>query len=164
VHPHTEDEPLRPGSDYARLKATIEGILAADPRCRIARLANVYGPGMSPQNIFSAILAQVGGSGPIMVRDLAPVRDYVDARDVARGLADLALVPAQPGAYNLSTGRGTSVEKLARLVSPRPVVDTAPSNRSSTLILSPEKARHVLGWAPAYTLEAGVRDLLKATA
>jgi UDP-glucose 4-epimerase len=167
-HPRLEFDPLDASSQYARTKAATEMILQADARTYIARLANVYGGGMSPQNIFSEILAQATTDGPIRVRDVAPVRDYVAVRDVARGLVDMALAEgAAAGIYNLATGRGTSVRSLAELLcqilgqNQREILATAPSDRSSTLVLSPEKAARTLGWTPTVLLSEGVRELVK---
>ena len=47
------------------------------------RLANVYGPGMAANNVMSDILGQVPGDGPLVVRDIAPVRDYLWIEDAA---------------------------------------------------------------------------------
>lgn len=159
-----EDEPLSPGSPYAMVKRAAEEVFLAYGHV-VARIANTYGSGMSTANVLSDLLRQIPGEGEVLVRDAAPVRDYIHVQDVARGLACLALCKSQ-GIFNLGTGVGTSVGELAAMLlrqvgqEGRPVVQLAHGRRPSWMILDPHRMKATFGWAPTIQLEQGLKDLL----
>lgn len=163
--PRREAEPATPIGTYAVAKLAVEALVAADPRCLAIRVGNAYGPGMSPRNVLSDILGQLHAAGPLAVRDLSPVRDYVHVTDIARAFVAAAFSTVV-GVLNIATGRGTSVADLARIACAaagtpdRPLVSTAPGS-PSTLILDIERARRELAWAPAVSVEQGIEDLVQ---
>jgi len=164
--PRSEASPTNPRGPYALAKMTVEQEAMREQRCTTVRLANVYGSGMAMTNVLSDMLAQVPRPGPVELRDLAPVRDYIHVTDVARAVTALVENP-QPGLFNIGTGRGYSVEQLARIVNVaagqpgRDIVATLPSARSSYLVLDPSKAQRELGWQSAVTVEAGLTELVR---
>jgi UDP-glucose 4-epimerase len=164
--PRREAAALAPEGTYACAKVAVERIVAADPRCAVARVANVYGHGMSPDNVLSDILHQVKSPDRIALRDLAPVRDYIHVTDVARALVELA-GGSRGGVFNVGTGRGTSVAELAKIactaagIAERAVVATSPRDRTSVLVLDAERMRREVGWAPSVTVEQGVAELVR---
>lgn len=164
--PRTEDAPTYTSSSYAAAKLAVEECLRRDPRVTIARLTNVYGRGMSSANVLSDILGQIRIAGPLRVRDLAPVRDYLHVEDAARGFADLA-EHAVTGIVNLGTGVGSSVADLARIACraagtpERELVATSPRDGRSTLVLDAGRARRELRWAPQISIEDGITRLVQ---
>jgi|GEM_PF-798154 len=162
--PRREEEAVAPAGPYARLKRAAEEVFLAHGHV-VTRIANMYGRGMSAANVLSDLLRQIPGHGDVRVRDTAPVRDYIHVRDVALGLADLAL-GASEGIYNLGTGIGTSVGELAALLltqageGARRVVPLACGNRPSWLVLDPNKMKTTFGWEPAVSLMQGLKELL----
>jgi UDP-glucose 4-epimerase len=164
--PRRETDEVAAGSEYTAAKLRVEAIVFPDPRCAIARLGNVYGRGMSAHNVLSDLLAQIDTPGPLRVRDLEPVRDYVEVRDVARALVDLVIAKLT-GIINIATGTGTSVRSLARMIgarvgqADRAVVTSEPSHARSSLVLDIERARAELGWTPAIALERGLSELVE---
>ena len=163
--PRREDEPVDPTSEYGRSKLAIEQQMAANERCVIARVANAYGPGMSPANVLSDILSQLASPGPLRLRDLDPVRDYVHVVDVARAIADL-IACSMIGIVNIGTGIGTSVGTLARLATTlagqpsRDLVGAQATGRASTLVVAIDRAQRELHWQPAVPLIEGVSELI----
>jgi UDP-glucose 4-epimerase len=162
--PRRTDEAIAPRGAYAEAKATNEhAVLAAGGT--VARLANVYGPGMAPNNVLADILRQIPGEGPLTLRALAPVRDYLWIDDAAAGLAALATA-REAGAFNLGTGIGTSVGELARKAlvtagqSGRPVVASEASDPASHLVLDVADTAARVGWSPAVALDDGLRRLM----
>ncbi len=151
-------------SVYARAKAACERETLARNGC-VVRLANVYGPGMAPNNVLSDILSQVTGDGPLRVRDTDSRRDYVWIADAARGIADAAQRRLRC-AVDLGTGRGVSVGELAQRVlalagqSHRPILATAPPPQPSELVANPAAAAGRLGWKAAIPLEQGLAILV----
>jgi len=166
--PRRAHEPVTPGSHYGRAKAACESqILAVEGS--VARLANLYGPGMAANNVISDILKQIPGTGPLTVRDGAPVRDYLWVEDAARGIADLASKRAG-GIVNFGTGRGISVDQLARSAldlageTQRHVIASAPAAKPSHLVLDITAATRTLGWQAEVTVEEGLQVLLATVA
>lgn len=165
--PRREEEPLAPAGAYARMKAEVEQVALAQGAV-VARFSNVYGPGLPANTVLADIVQQLPGTGPILVRDAAPVRDYLHVTDAARGLADLALAPGEAGGvWNLGTGTGTSVEALARWCTrlagepDRRIEATHPSGRRSTVIVDPGKLTARTGWRPQRALPDGLEELLR---
>ena len=162
--PRRADEPIKPQGAYAEGKAVCERVAIAAGGT-VARLANLYGPGMAPNNVVSDILNQLGRPGPLALRDAKSVRDYLWIADAATGVADAAV--ARPkGPINLGTGIGTSVGALARRVlalagqDGRAITETAPQPHQSTLVLDISQTFARLGWAPATPLARGLAALL----
>ncbi len=161
--PHSETDPPRPQGRYAKAKVAVERLLALAGGHAWARIANVYGPGMSAANVLSDCLAQLDGDGPIVVRDPNPVRDYIHVSDVARGLLALAL-SQHTGAMNLGTGVGTSVADLVTLL----LVVAGQTDRAaptanaagSSLMLDPGLAQRKTGWRAEISLQNGLRELV----
>lgn len=164
--PRTEESPPAGSGPYAEAKLAVEALAARDPRCTIVRLANVYGAGMSSANVISDILTQLDAPGPLRLRDLDPIRDFIHAEDVARALCELAARPLL-GIVNIGTGRGTSVAELARMACrakgtvDRELVATQPQPRRSYLVLDIGRARRELDWEPTITLEQGLAGLVQ---
>lgn len=161
--PHLASEPVQPRGAYAQSKAACESIVV-NAGGGVARLANLYGSGMASNNVMSDILAQIGGTGPVRVRDAAPVRDYLWIEDAARGLVDAATANLS-GVFNLASGVGTSVNELAALIlslakENRPLEETAPAGRKSCLVLDIAATTQRLGWRPAVSLRDGLSQLV----
>jgi nucleoside-diphosphate-sugar epimerase len=162
----SEDAPVRAAGPYAAAKLAVEELMRRDSRCTIVRLSNVYGPGMSSANVLSDIVGQLGAGGPIRVRDLAPVRDYLHVDDAATAFAELVERPVA-GTLNVGTGTGTSVETLARLACSaagtpdRALVETAPGATRSILVLDVDRARSQLHWRAAVSVEQGITRIVQ---
>lgn len=166
IYPRRPDELVAVSGRYASLKFACERLVARAGGT-VARIANVYGPAMSPYNVVSEILAQIPGTAPVCVRDLTAVRDYLWIGDAATGLATLA--EGRPGGiYNLGTGRGVSVGVLARLAlclageEARPVEARETAGRGSHLTLDAASTLAATGWRAEVALETGLARLVRA--
>ncbi len=90
-------------------------------RCSIVRPANVYGPfdsfsDTSAMVIPSLIKRVVGGEMPLKAwGDGSPIRDFIHARDVARGMM-LVVENGVREPVNLGSGVGVSIKELAETV------------------------------------------------
>jgi nucleoside-diphosphate-sugar epimerase len=132
-----------------------------------ARLANIYGPGMAPQNVMSAILAQ-RQQAQISVFTLNSVRDYIWVDDVAAGLVQMAL-SQQQGVFHLSSGIATSVLDLIQHScqlannSQYQIIQTKQIPQS-TVVLNPAKTQQFFGWHPAVDLKQGLSLLIQEQA
>jgi UDP-glucose 4-epimerase len=164
--PHRADQAIKPRGAYAQAKAVCEqDVLAYNGT--VARLANVYGPGMAANNVISDILRQIPGDGPLQVRDRKPTRDYLWIDDLADGLASLAM-SRRPNIFNFGTGRGISVGELARIAldksdEPSRPVAALGDERESHLVVDISETTAQLGWKPGVTIEQGLATLLGVT-
>ena len=119
----TEQQPVAPASVYAASKAAAETATLQYHRSygidvRIARYANVYGPGQTKNILFDfcrkAHVAdttfRIEGSGNQQ-------RDFLYVDDAAAATLDLAGIPiAGERIFNVSTGIATPVRTLAEIV------------------------------------------------
>lgn len=127
--PIQEDFPLLPQSVYAVTKLAGERHVllhheTGGPAAVALRFFNVYGPGQPADSPYSGVLARFAaaarsGTRPEIHGDGRQTRDFVAVRDVVRAIrAALELAPGPAGgrAFNVGTGRGTSVNELWRQV------------------------------------------------
>ena len=134
----------------------------------IVRPANVYGPydNFDPANamvIPSLIARAVGGERPLTVwGDGSPVRDFIHARDVARGMM---LVVEQGFSQPVNLGSGTGVrirdvaETVARLMGIALVWDTTKPAGDARRLMDTARAESI-GFRPAVSLQDGIAETL----
>lgn len=169
-----EEAPVNPRSIYAATKLAAESMLSGYASefgfcCRVARLGNVYGPGATGDSIVAIVLRQVAAGGPIALRSLAPVRDFVFRDDVAHGLVALALVDDDPGfaVFNLASGVPTAIRDLVVTACRVADLDTevverapGPDDLRDRIVLSVNRMADCARWRPAWSLEEGLSAML----
>jgi GDP-4-dehydro-6-deoxy-D-mannose reductase len=170
-----ESDPVAPVLFYGMTKAAQEDVFRLWARWGrvqpiFARSFNLTGPGEGTGSLPGAIARQLAaGADPILVGNLAPVRDFLDVRDAVAAY-DLLSQRGEPGAaYNVASGRGESVrDHVARLV--------VAAGGSSRVVVDPDRVKAVdvaevvadvsrlraLGWVPGFAPERTARDLLAA--
>ncbi len=176
--PVSERCPLRPNNPYSASKAAadllgIQYYLAHGLPVVIARPFNHAGPRQTSTYVLSALARQVaeverGARTRVEVGNLDVVRDFTDVRDVVRGYR-LLVEHGRPGEiYNLGTGSGTLLADALHILVGRartPVevfVDPArvrPVDQPR-LVADARKLRDETGWAPRFTIEETLGDLL----
>jgi UDP-glucose 4-epimerase len=169
--PHLTSDRAVITDSYTRVKYQSELAVLNTQGGVAVRLANIYGYGMSQNNVMSAILRQIPGDDTLNVMDTSPVRDFLHVYDAAKGIVELALgnIPTatEGGLYNLGTGVGTSIGELACLAlkiagqSSRRVEAKFLAEKCSSLILECSQTTHACGWNPSITLHQGLTELLK---
>lgn len=151
--PCCEDAPVLPADIYAQAKLHNER-LVLEAGGTVLRLSNLFGVGMSANNVLSDIARQLPGEGPLHVRDQYPVRDFLAVDEAAQATA-LCLRRGLRGVLNLGSGTGLSVYEVARVAlraagqDGRAIQSTQPSGRRSVNILNISLARQALGWQPS---------------
>ena len=119
-----ESATLDPRSVYAPTKVAQEHLTAAWARqcggsVAALRYHNVYGPGMARDTPYSGVAAifrsaLAAGRAPRVFEDGGQRRDFVHVRDVAAAnVAALATTATGWRAYNIASGRATTVGELA---------------------------------------------------
>lgn len=188
--PAVEEQPLAPVSPYGIAKWAGERYLEFFAREYglegvALRYGNVFGPRQDPHGeagvvaIFSRRL--LAGEPPLVHGDGENVRDYVYVADVAR--ANRLALEAEPPrllpgggtpfvAFNVGTGRGTTVNRLvemmgralAELTGARaraPVHGPARAGDLRSSLLDAGRIERRLGWRPEVPLEEGLRRTLR---
>ena len=171
------EESMRPlpVSPYGTSKHTVEHYLRMAQKewgleWAALRFANVYGPRQDPHGEAGVVAIFIGkvlrGERPTIFDDGELTRDYVYVEDVAAAVAAAvaASLASHPDPiFNISTGKGTSVNELYALLKkalgssieaqygpPRPG-DVRHS------VLTSERARRELAWQPRVDLREGLR-------
>jgi nucleoside-diphosphate-sugar epimerase len=163
-HAHPVTDEVAASDVYTRAKLACEArVLAAGGT--VARVANLFGPGMSRNNVVSTILAQLTTDGPVRVIDDTPVRDFLWIGDAADALRLMTELP-RPGVYNVGSGAGTSIRELARVALDcadqpwRDIVAAAKSGRPSCTVVDISATVCDLGWQPRTSLRDGLERLI----
>jgi UDP-glucose 4-epimerase len=166
--PHKTSDTLEPAGVYASAKLACEREVLARGGA-VARIANVYGHGMAHNNVFSDILRQIPRDGPLMVRNRKAVRDYLWIEDLAEALGALAS-SRRGGVWNVGTGTGTSVLKLAQTAldlaqqADRPIVASTDCEFPSSIVLDISETVKGLCWQPRIEIKNGLARLLEVAA
>ncbi len=174
--PLGETAAIAPLSAYGQSKYAAEGYLSLYERLygvsgMALRLGNVYGPRQDPLGeagvvaIFCGLIRSQGR--PTVYGDGTQTRDYIYVGDVIA--AALAAASSQAsGAINVGTGHETSVLDLVEILGRLGGTDFEPEfapprpGEVQRIALAAELAERQLGWAPATSLEDGLRLTLDA--
>jgi len=181
VIPTPETAPKLPVSPYGVSKLSGEYYLRALGALRgfegvAMRYANVFGPRQDPKSeagVVSIFVSRLLEGKPLTVfGDGRQTRDYVYVKDVARAnvLATTAPLPASgefdAPAFNIATSIQRNVLELAesvgQVMGQKPEIEFAPPRPGELFrsALDIGKARSVLGWAPEWKFDDGLRELV----
>jgi len=174
--PMDESHPLQGQSPYSASKIGADKLVESFYRSYnlpavTVRPFNTYGPRQSARAVIPTIITQSLTEDRIHLGNLEARRDFTYVRDTVDGFIRAAEAEGILGQeLNLGTGEDISIGELAariiRLVG-RPVEIVTESER-----MRPEKsevmrllsdnglARRILDWAPAYSLEDGLRETI----
>jgi len=139
----------------------------------IARIFNPVGPGEDERHLCGRLAAQVAAIGAgvlsptIRVGPLDSTRDFVDVRDVARALVQLAHTQRPLGIYNVASGVETPTGSILQILiwlaelGGRVQVERQPGRPADIPRHVADIARlNGLGFRAEYALEASLGDLL----
>lgn len=176
--PYVEDMPLLGRHPYEVSKTCADLIAQAYHHTyglpiAIARCGNIYGPGdLNWSRIVpGTIAACIRGERPIIRSDGTYIRDYLYVKDASRAylrLAESLDDPAVAGeAFNFSNEKPLTVLQLVEILQRlmacghlAPDVRAAAVGEIKDQYLSAAKARQVLAWSPAFTLENGLSETI----
>lgn len=178
VLPYHEDMPLKGRHPYDVSKSCADLISQAYhktyglPVC-ITRCGNLFGGGdlnfnrIIPQTIRSVL----ENEPPVIRSDGTFIRDYFYVEDAVKAYMLLAEkmgeLNLQGEAFNFSNEIQLTVLDLVNMIlnlmesDLKPVILNQGSNEIRHQYLSAQKAREVLDWAPAYTIEQGLKKTIE---
>jgi len=173
-----ETKPLFPTSVYAVTKQDQEQFCLIVGRSYniptvALRYFNVYGPRQALSNPYTGVCAifsarLLNGHSPLIFEDGEQTRDFVHVTDIAKAnLLALETDRADYQAVNVGTGRATSVKEVSRLLAAGLGQNVEPEivakYREGDIrhcVADISRARRLLGFEPAVTLEQGIPELL----
>ncbi len=138
--PVPESAPLRPRNAYGASKVAGEAYCRAFSEAglevNVLRLANVYGPSDRDRVIPIFIDNALAGL-PLRINGGTQMIDFVAVGTVVVALQQAAFGPVLPGAVNIGSGIGTTLQELARrvleLTGTRVEVETLPVRTFETM-------------------------------
>jgi len=118
--------------------------------------------------IPSLIKRAMDGEDPFIVwGDGSPIRDFINAMDVARGmLIALEKCPGPKKPLNLGSGTGYTIKNLVEIIinnlnkKPEVIYDSSKPSGDKKRILDISRAKELIGWEPKITLEEGVKETM----
>ena len=160
------DMPVVVSDNYSRLKIQNEQTVLDYGGC-VVRLANLFGVGMSTNNVLSDIVSQIPVEGPLRVRDDTPIRDFLSVSDAIAALGQI-VKENSTGIMNVGSGVGTSINNLGKLMlesvdqGDREIIAVKPSNRPSKIVLDISETVKAIDWVPSPSLKDQLKKYIEA--
>lgn len=178
-HPDTlpirEDSAIRPSNPYALSKRLAEESCefyasAHGLPVTTIRPFNVYGIGQAENFLIPVIIGQALGAGKrIVVKDLAPKRDYVYLEDLVTALLATLGKPGGYGVYNVGSGASLSVQEIIDIIQGAAgthkeiLSDNAVrANELMDVVADISRAGKELGWHPETSFRAGIENIIRS--
>jgi len=137
----------------------------------ILRVFNIYGGGHGDKFLIPLIVRQVLEGNAVHVKDLAPRRDFLYIDDLIEAIVCAVEKPQRFEIFNIASGTSHSVsevidvvQKLAKRSVPVHSEEVRRQNEIMDTRGDITKARQLLAWAPRWTLESGVTEMLRTGA
>ncbi len=131
----------------------------------IVRPANVYGAWDSFTDDSSMVIPSLikrvfAGECPLLAwGDGSPIRDFIHAKDVARGMM-LVVEKGETRPVNLGSGIGVTIKELAEIISGGNVEwDASKPNGDAKRLMDISRAT-ALGWKPEVSLKDGISETM----
>lgn len=177
--PVDEKAELRPLNPYAVSKVT-QDLLAFQYwkskglKAVRARPFNHFGPRQADNYVASEFARQIAEieagkreGKALMAGNLEAKKDFLDVRDVVAAYELLVEKGTFGEVYNICSGRATSIREILEILisfSPEGIEIMQDSSKrrltDATVIYGDASRLKSLGWAPAHTLEEGLKSLL----
>jgi UDP-glucose 4-epimerase len=172
-HPAREEDPGAPDSPYGLGKLLAEEMIRFEGRSGrldylILRMANPYGRNVvttATQGVVDVFLARAHEKGSVTIwGDGSQVRDFLFVDDAVEAALAAAAAGTWRETYNVGSGAPVSISQVLALVED---VTGAPLERKtladaypgvSYSVLDSSKLAGRTGWAPSYSLRAGIEE------
>lgn len=161
--------PLIPGTVYGTCKNALRQLLQAladisGLKVSWGRVFHLYGPHEAEGRLVSSVIRCLLQDSEAHCTYGKQLRDFLHVEDVASAFAKL-LCSDESGAFNIASGEAVTLRKVAQRIGEeigRPHLlrfGALPSPElEAPLIVGDNERLRKLGWAPAYSLETGIRQ------
>jgi UDP-glucose 4-epimerase len=176
--PHREDMEIRVTDYYTEARLCIERIaklyhLLYGVKSIGLRFFSVYGPKEESKGRYANLISQFiwamkKGEAPVIYGDGKQTRDFIYVEDVVDAIIKAMDSDISCDIFNVGTGRSISLNELVEIlnrmlktdIKPRhienPIKNYVPHTQADTT-----KIRNVLGFSPKFSLEEGIKKLIK---
>ena len=170
--PIKETDRIVPNNPYALSKFLAESMCKFyaeyfEVPVTIIRPFNIYGVGQKSHFLIPEIIAQIQANKPILLKDLAPRRDYLYLDDFVDGLVRTMSLSHGSHLYNIGYGSSLSVAEIVDAIqsvagTSLPVVSENKSrkNEISDVYADISRIENDLGWRPKHTFEEGIKKMI----
>lgn len=172
--PITEETPVSPLSPYGFHRHYCELMLDEYRRLygmkgTVLRIFSAYGVGLFRQVVWDICRKALDCGGELVLSGTGEeTRDFIHAQDVAQAVALLSALPEWQAVYNLASGEEVSIQSLAEHILAQLPAPPALRFDGQAAVGMPvrwkasiERLRGI-GFAPAYSMQAGVSGVLTA--
>jgi len=174
--PISEDHPRDPRSPYGLAKWACEryvSLLAEGLGIDAVSLRyfNVYGPRQGSTPYVGVITIFINellrGRPPVVFGDGQQTRDFVSVRDIVDGTLRALESDVGTDVFNLGSGRGRTVNEIARMLIDRlrpgtqPLIAPARAEEVRHSVADLSKAGSALGYEPAHDLEDRIDEIIE---
>lgn len=173
--PIGENSAIRPSNPYALTKRLAEEaceFYASAYKLPVTTIRpfNVYGIGQAENFLIPSIISQALDNGKnIVVKDLAPKRDYVYLEDLVTALLVTLDKPRGYRVFNIGSGISLSVQEVVDAIQDiantqkNVVCDTVVrTNELMDVVADISKAGNELDWHPEFTFQAGIENIIRS--
>ena len=161
----TEYSETIPKTEYSKNKILCEKEVL-NVNGTVLRLSNVYGKGMSKKSVFYDIVSQIRANKlKLQLYNPLAVRDFISVEDVCDAICKISNNPNK-GIFNICTGVGTSVKRLADLIIKYSDLNyscfsyTSSILTESRLVLDPEFTEKTFDWSSKVSIKKGLKSFL----
>jgi nucleoside-diphosphate-sugar epimerase len=174
--PCVEDQtPIRPSTIYGKCKAACWLAIQAAAQqhgfsAAWGRLFLPYGPGDPPQRLVPTVLAALRAGKPVPTTHGTQQRDFIYAQDTGDLFVRL-LLSAESGAFNVGTGRATTIRSVIEYLASRcgkpdlpqfGAIAPAPGE-PPFLVADMTKVRDQLSWSAQADVRHGLDEILSSS-
>jgi UDP-glucose 4-epimerase len=162
--PFTVDSPTYASDIYSESKLINEDIVLQSGGM-VLRLANIYGLGMSRDNVISDIIKQMNNCNQVIVNDTTAIRDFISVLDVAE-LFKITTNKRLNSIVNVGSGVPISIYQLIELMliytnqSDKKIVSSNSLNKISVNVLNIDETTKLFNWKPTRNLMEQLHSLL----
>jgi nucleoside-diphosphate-sugar epimerase len=170
--PIAEDSPIKPNNPYALSKQLAEQLCASYHAMHgipvtVLRPFNAYGTGQDRRFLIPTIVRQVLFEPAIVVKDLAPRRDFVFLDDLVEALVKTVDHDKGHRVYNIGSGVSHSVGQVVEIAqsiaqTAKKVVckDMRRSGEIDDVVADISKAQLELNWRPRHSFHDGMEKVI----
>lgn len=165
--PVSECEELSNMNDYSKSKIYLEKIVLKN-KGMVLRLSNIYGKGMSDNNIFSHVNKQIiKNQKNITLKNTKAIRDFLYIDDFCECILKIISCEIRNSIINIGTGKGIDILTIVKIICKSLGYDYSDKNIisketiSSSLVLDIKLFKKMYNWIPEITIEQGIEKWLK---
>ena len=127
-------------------------------------MTNIYGPGMSQNNVMSDILMQLN-SNKIKLKNLYANRDFLWVDDAVDAIISSSKKKYND-IFNVASNKSINIYNLAKQItklygdSKKQILGIENSRKNNEIVININKTKKILNWIPKTNLETGIKCLL----